>query len=79
MKHFYQCEYLNNGYKTETPFEAIFGDNISEQFKVKTQFFINYERREKHKSEKKIEEELQPHAIVLYDPLSSLSMVMENK
>ena len=79
MKHLYLCEYLNEGETSEIPYEAIFGDNIYKQYKVKTEFFKHYEKREKYKSEKIIEEKANPHAIVFSDPLSSLSMVMECK
>ena len=72
--HIYSCKLWckeNVDYKPQ--YENIFSDNVSEQVKVNKHFIMNYKRREKYLIEMKNEEtEVQPHAILNCDPLSSL-------
>ena len=72
MKHLYICEYWNNGEISEKSlYEDIFSDNIKKQIQVNKQFMRNFEKREKFKNKKNNSEIIEPHAILLKEPLSS--------
>ena len=82
MKHIYECEYWNEENKNENiPFEEIFEDNIDKQVKVSQQFYLNFQIREKHMNKQNYEDNEESHAILVKEPLSSLSLsiVLDNK
>ena len=71
MQHIYTCELWRNGEKHEnTPYSAIFKDNISKQVEVSEIFFKNYEKREKYEKEMNVENHLLSHVIHPCDPPS---------
>ena len=72
MEHIYNCEKLKPEKSSiRIPFEEIFENDIQKQLEISRQFFKNFEKREKLKTETKNIDN--PHVIHFCDPLLPLN------